>query len=89
MNEAPRIEGLTSLSSHTQKPPKDAPAGSFDGNKPAKAMPLLKVGKFLGSGAYVSETFKIEVVTNVHHACRGRFIMRRLAQMKALSSYLH
>lgn len=50
--EAELIEGLTSPSSQTQKPPNDALASSFDGNKPVKAMALLKVGKFLGSGAF-------------------------------------
>jgi hypothetical protein len=85
--EAEPIEELTSLSSHTRKSPKDTLASSFDGNKPVKTMPLFKVGKFLGSGAYVSQTFEIELVTNIHHTCRGQFIMR-LAQMKALSSHL-
>ena len=61
--EAEPAEGLTNLPSHTQKPPEDALASSFKGNRPVKAMPLLKVGKFLGAGAYVSQTSKIEVVT--------------------------
>ena len=63
--EAEPAEGLTSLPSHIQKSPEDTLASSFDGNKPIKAMPLLKVGKFLGAGAYVSQTSKIEVVTNI------------------------
>ena len=64
--EAEPAEGLTRLPSHTQKSPgEDTLASSFDGNKPVKAMPLLKVGKFLGAGGYVSQTSKIEVVTNI------------------------
>ena len=82
--EAEPVERLTSLSPHTltkpsshnQKSPKDTLANSFDGTKAVKAMPLLKVGKLLGSGAYVSQMFEIEVVTNIHHVCRGWFIMR-------------
>jgi hypothetical protein len=41
--EAEAIEGLTSLSSHTQKSPKDTLASSFGGNIPGKTMAPLKV----------------------------------------------